>query len=315
MTDLAGSVVSEKESHNEYYYSLADKLPTDITDIQDFQRLFIQIYLSHFKDGGTTKGLVRGLALRKMLQDFEASGAIASASRSSKFRILDAGCGKGELTLFLASLGFEVVAVDLSDVAISSLNERAAEMGLGQLVTGLACSLEEIPLNTGSVDAVIGFAALHHFIKYRGVAPELSRVLKAGGSCYFADGFGENSVYHLFHDKKKMEVLGDVTLTRERIAEFFGDQVTTTLYPVDWFSMLDKLYLRFSSKSLERLIRFISRLHYRLDRMIPMDRSVSLKLSGAVFTQVDTSRESEMVCFGSLPVDKIMTRDPREFIR
>lgn len=268
------------------------------------------MHASHFKDGGSTKGLVRGIALRKLILDLKARGISPSQAQ-----ILDAGCGQGDLSLFLASLGFKVVAVDLSDVAIARLEERAEALDLNDRITGEACSLESIPVTEGSVDAIIGFASLHHFIKYADVSAEFNRILKPAGRAYFADSFGENRFYNIFHDQQKMEALGDVTLTRERIEAFFKTGFRITLFPTDWFSMLDKLYDRFLPPSAQNALRTISALHYGLDRCLPMGNSKALWLSGAVLTQVEKIHETGGAQIGHLRVADLMRQDPRDMIK
>lgn len=74
-------------------------------------------------------------------------------------RILDVGCGDGEQTLTLLSLGeVEVVAIDPSDAAIDSARERFA--GLGK-VTFVAGTVEDLP--EGEIfDVVVIRSVLHH---------------------------------------------------------------------------------------------------------------------------------------------------------
>lgn len=305
--NMSDNTPLERDAHNQIYASQISDIPFDTAS---FQQEFVKINASHFKDGGSTKGLVRGIALRKLILDLKERGISPSHSQ-----ILDAGCGQGDLSLFLASLGFKVIAVDLSDVAIARLRKKAEALDLADRITGQVCSLESIPINEGSVDAIIGFASLHHFIKYEDVSAELHRVLRPGGRAYFADSFGENRLYNIFHDREKMETLGDVTLTRERIEAFFKTGFRTTLYPTDWFSMLDKLYDRFVPPSAQKALRTLSALHYGLDRCVPMSNSKALWLSGAVLTQVEKAQETGGAQIGHLRVADVMRQDPRNMIK
>jgi cyclopropane fatty-acyl-phospholipid synthase-like methyltransferase len=45
-------------------------------------------------------------------------------------RILDAGCGSGELSLYLAGKGFDVTGMDISDRAIGLARKKAIDRGL-----------------------------------------------------------------------------------------------------------------------------------------------------------------------------------------
>jgi len=56
------------------------------------------------------------------------SSLVGSAGR----RALDVACGDGRNALYLAQLGFDVVAVDVSDVAVTSLRAAAADRGLDE---------------------------------------------------------------------------------------------------------------------------------------------------------------------------------------
>ena len=57
---------------------------------------------------------------------------------------------------------------------------------------------------------------------------------------FFVDPFQENLLYRLFHDKKKMECLGDCLLTKKLVTSYF-EHFEIELLPTDWFVMLDKL--------------------------------------------------------------------------
>ena len=199
--------------------------------------------------------------------------------------ILDAGSGQGELSVYLACLGFNVIGVDISSEAKACGEHLASSVGVENNCSFHVESLENISIGDSSVDYVIGHASLHHFIKYNGVPRELKRVLKKGGKGYFADAFGENKLYHIFHDKEKMERLGDVTLTKELIELYFSD-FDVKIIPTDWFVMLDKLYQKLLPNSFMPLIKTLSYSHNWIDRKIPTSSRISLFLSGSVLTEI-----------------------------
>ena len=145
--------------------------------------------------------------------------------------------------MYLALRGYRVIGVDVSAVAVEQARELAAKFGVTDTCQFLEQSLGALTLRDEAIDGVIGFASLHHFIKYPEVAAELHRVVRRDGVGFFADSFGENPVYRLFHDREAMSRLGDVVLTKKKVEQFFvGFKVS--LKPTDWFVMLDKLWLR-----------------------------------------------------------------------
>jgi len=217
----------------------------------------------------------------------------ASAERlglpRERIRVLDAACGQGELSVYLACRGFHVVGVDISREGCRAAERLARQVRAGTPEGGacrfIAASLETLPLPEESVDFVIGHAALHHFIKYPGVSAEFARVLRRGGMGFFADSFGENVLFRAFHDKARMARLGDVMLTDAKIRAFFP-QFAVDLVPTDWFTMLDKLYERLLGRRLRRLRRRLSRLHFGLDRRVPVRSRFALACSGSVMTVI-----------------------------
>ncbi len=298
----SAAVAHERESYDALY--TAGHAFTAAESLTSFQDWFTEAELSPFGWGGNTKGLVRGLAFRKMISDLRAR----FGDGKQTVRILDAGCGFGTLSVYLASLGFSVVSVDLSRVAVARLQDAAQHLGLTHLIEARACSLESIPVDDHSIDAVIGFASLHHFVKYQDVSKEFCRILKLNARGYFADGFGENRAYHIFHNKALMRRLGDVILTRHIIQSFFGNAFDVMLYPADWVAMLDKLYEKVTRGKAIGPRRRLSQLHYLIDRAIPMDSSLALLLSGSVFTQVERCDRGGRLQIGRLDVRDLLKR-------
>src|SRR4051794_23763788 len=51
------------------------------------------------------------------------------ASGQVRGRVLDAGCGTGELAMYVAALGHEVVGIDAAPTAIGRAREKALQRG------------------------------------------------------------------------------------------------------------------------------------------------------------------------------------------
>lgn len=93
-------------------------------------------------------------------------------------RALDVAAGSGRNALYLAALGFEVDAVDISDVAIDQLRAAAGERGLA--VHGQVLNLENAALPDGPYDVVVSMNYLQ-----RDLFGALAAALKPGGLLLF----------------------------------------------------------------------------------------------------------------------------------
>jgi ubiquinone/menaquinone biosynthesis C-methylase UbiE len=98
--------------------------------------------------------------------------------------ILDFGCGKGELSFLVASMGASsVVGVDLDAGQISAAQERLSNVG--GTTTGLrflrAKESTIIPLPSESVDVILCFDVLEHVMHVQPILHEWYRVLRLGG--------------------------------------------------------------------------------------------------------------------------------------
>lgn len=274
-----GERVVDRRSHNELYGADNRALPGN-DSCREFQAWYETEHMSPFCEGGTTKGYVRGLATRRLLES-----ALDIPGSQADVRILDAGCGRGELSLYLACRGLTVIGVDVSEVGCNRGRQWANRLGVGARCHFITGDLASLPLSGASIDFVIGHASLHHFIKYPGVSGELYRIMKPGATGFFADSFGENPAYRLFHDEERMKRLGDVPLNRKLIEEFFR-RFRVRFRPTDWFVMFDKLYSRLTPDWMEPALRKLSRLHFELDRLVPVSTGLALRLSGSVLTEI-----------------------------
>lgn len=100
-------------------------------------------------------------------------------------RILDLGCGDGQLTARLAGSGARVEGVDASPQMV------AAARGRGLKVT--EASAESLPFAAGSFDAVFSNAALHWVRNQDAMMAEVRRVLSPGGR-FVAEMGGQGNV-------------------------------------------------------------------------------------------------------------------------
>jgi len=90
-------------------------------------------------------------------------------------RVLDLGCGTGDLLDLAAARGALPVGVDVSAQMLRRARRRVPAALL------LRCDAERLPLRSGSFDAVVSAFALRNFTAVPGVLAEAARVLRPGG--------------------------------------------------------------------------------------------------------------------------------------
>ena len=90
-------------------------------------------------------------------------------------RVLDVGCGEGQVARRLAAAGVDVIGVDPSGPQVA----RARERGGGPRY--LRASAERLPVAECSVDAVLACLAFEHVGDLPAAVREIARVLVPGG--------------------------------------------------------------------------------------------------------------------------------------
>lgn len=103
------------------------------------------------------------------------------SAHSDALQIADVGCGTGASTLVLAkSLNAEITAVDLFPEFLNILTDSAEKKGLAGRIRTLACSMDELPFEENSLDAIWAEGAIYNVGFGKGVE-YFRRFLKPGG--------------------------------------------------------------------------------------------------------------------------------------
>jgi tellurite methyltransferase len=140
-------------------------------------------------------------------------------------RALDIACGRGRNSLFLAERGFDVVAMDISPVALAEGRKQAGEKSLS--ISWQQADLEEIELSAATYDLIVNFNYLQ-----RSLVPRIKTSLKPGAHFIFetylidqqAIGHPKNPAYLLGHNEL-LELFSGVRMLYYREGKFTeGDQ-------------------------------------------------------------------------------------------
>ncbi len=108
-------------------------------------------------------------------------------SRPGPFaRSLEIGAGTGYFSLNMLRAGVvrSAVCTDISPGMLATLEANARKLGLD--VETVACDAAELPFDDASFDLVFGHAVLHHLPALDRAFGEFSRVLRPGGTLFFA---------------------------------------------------------------------------------------------------------------------------------
>ncbi len=99
--------------------------------------------------------------------------------------ILDIGCGAGRHSILLGKQGFQVVALDISETALKTLDDRLKVASVANVAL-VKHEMWDLPFIDGYFDAVICTNVLHHgkLVEIKQVIREVHRVMRRGAIAF-----------------------------------------------------------------------------------------------------------------------------------
>jgi 2-polyprenyl-3-methyl-5-hydroxy-6-metoxy-1,4-benzoquinol methylase len=149
-------------------------------------------------------------------------------------RVLDYGCGQGEESVYLAKMGADVTAIDISPVGIQLTRERAILNGVGDRVNAIQMRCDPTEFPNESFDVVHGFGILHHLGAQIGLT-EIKRLLKPGGRGLFFEHMGNSKTIERLRPKEKDYTQAERPVTWQEIEDIrpeFSRMVTRPFHIV-----------------------------------------------------------------------------------
>lgn len=202
----------EREEHDRYYGN---------SDIHPFGQPTLRIDLKralaaidHGYKAGTIQNL-RGHRTRRMLEMMDYQNLAGK-------RVIDVGCGQGQMTVLLALLGAEVWSFDISPVGVEVAKRMAEANGVDDRCHFSVQSASKMDYPSDYFDIVMMHEVLHHAIKYPGVREETLRILKPGGIAICAETIRGNKLLDMARkiSMRGEEAKGDVVLDLHHLKEF-----------------------------------------------------------------------------------------------
>jgi ubiquinone/menaquinone biosynthesis C-methylase UbiE len=114
---------------------------------------------------------------------------------SADGKVLEYGCGKGGAAFFLAERAADIIAIDISTVAIKEATNLALKRGLSN-VKFLQMNAEHLDLDE-KFNLICGSGILHH-LNLTNALHEIKRVLQPGGHAVFIEPLGHNPFINLY---------------------------------------------------------------------------------------------------------------------
>lgn len=167
------------------------------------------------------------------------------------FAVLDAACGSGYGTAFLADAGATVTGVEISDHAL----DWAKKM-YGTHARFVQANLnEKLPFEDAVFDTVVSFETLEHVAGQEIMLSEFSRVLKRGGTLLISspdrevitERAGADNKFHINELSKKEFI----ALLRKHftLTALYGQ---TKYSPLPWYKMLIKKIVKLDGFKIRR---------------------------------------------------------------
>jgi ubiquinone/menaquinone biosynthesis C-methylase UbiE len=192
---------------------------------------------------------------------------LVAANIAAGTRVLDLGCGQGDLTLALLDRGATVTSLDLSPGMLEIARQRVTLHGGGRAATFVAAPVESTGLPSGSFDVIVGRWILHH-VDLGPAAAELVRLLAPGGRAIFLENSGANPLLNFARDHvtgrfgiPRLGTKDERPLLAEdwRVLERNFASVRSEFPIVDVFELLNRQVFRYRSERVASVCRALDR--------------------------------------------------------
>lgn len=201
-------------------------------------------------------------------------------------RVLELGCGDGELTFQLVDAGAQVTALDLSPAMVEVARERLERFRPGAAVRFVTAPAEDTGLEANSFDLVVGKWVLHHTDCAR-AADEVCRLLAPGGRAVFVETSGLNPLLVLSRrwltgrfgierygtDDERPISRADIRLFEERFARCVVDFPNFVV-----FQLLDRNVAKWRWDWVSRLCTRLDELALRVRALRPLSYYLRISL-------------------------------------
>ena len=111
-------------------------------------------------------------------------------TESALKRVLDFGCGAGNLTNHLLGMGMNVVSSDVSGAFLELIERKFGNTSRSTTMLLNGTDLSDIP--DSSFDMAATYSVLHHIPDYINAVKEMCRIVKPGGIVYIDHEHNEN---------------------------------------------------------------------------------------------------------------------------
>jgi len=197
---------------------------------------------------------------------------------SDSFRVLDAGCGTGDSTIYLAeqlkSTKAEVVALDMSSHSLAIAKKRAKVRKLNNITFIEDSILNISELDLGKFDYIVSSGVLHHLEDHESGLKPLSNCLKKDGGMgilLYAQ-YGRNGVYMMQDLMRKIN-----TGKKENPLEN-TKTILKSLNPSHWFSLVNKSDVQTGDAGIFDLLLHSRDRAYTVPDLYDFSASANLKL-------------------------------------
>lgn len=179
-------------------------------------------------------------------------------------KLLDAGCGQGVVTCYLAEhFNVNVTGITIAKHEVKTATRRSRKSGISQLANFILADYSNPPFNQETFDLIYTTETLSHSPNVQKTLKALSKVLKPGGRMVFAEYMMDHSKFDE-EDKQKAEFIkkygaihGVYQFGEGEFASFIENTGLILHEELDWTAALKPSFdrLRRLAKPLARAVK------------------------------------------------------------